>query len=229
MIENEITLLKRDNENQALKLREADWQIIKNIMKSTSIFKVNSYDREVIQRDLIGMAQELKLRDSSLDEVIGDDVKDFANEIINSSSGPCIREIWLNFLEMLSRYFLFFFTAIAIGGYGNLSSWLGNPVILYPFYTITVLIAFVTEGIITPLFITEKGFKKNLPWLISMLLFASVTALLYFLSDNLGTREVQVEPTIVVSGLGFITAKYLNVKNIHRLAKGKKNFIDDLK
>lgn len=237
MIENEVTLLKRENKNQALKLNEDDWLIIKNIMKSMSIFKVNSYDRQVIERDLIGMAQEQKLRDSSLDEAIGNDVKGFVQEIIKNSSGPCMREIWLSFLEMLSRYFLFWFTAIAVGGYGTFSSRLGNPIILYPFYTGTVLIAFVAEGLITPLFITEKGFKRNLPSLISISLFVGFAALLYFLSNNHQypqyTGEIkagaEVVPTIVISGLGLLITKYLNAKNISRLAKGKKNFIDDLK
>ncbi len=227
MFENEVKLLKRENEDQALELREEDWQMIKNIMKSMSIFKVNSYDREVIQRDLIGMAQELKLRDSSLQEAVGDDVKNFASEIINNSSGPCKREIWINFLEMLSRYFLFWFIAISIGGYGSLS-WLANPII-YFYYTGVVLLAFVTEGIITPLFITEKGFKRSLPTLISILLFVVFTVFIYFLRDNQYAREINVGPTIVISGLALLITRYLNTKNINRLAKGKKNYIDDLR
>lgn len=236
MSENEVTLLKRENENQAYKLREDDWRVIKNIMKSMSIFKVNSYDHQVIQRDLIGMAQELELRDSSLQEAIGDDIKGFANEIINNSSGPCKREIWLKFLERLSIYFLIPFTLIAIWGYGNFSGRL-NPIIMYLYYIVFVLIGFVMEEIINPLFATEKGFKRALPPLISISSFIVLINITNYLSNTQYTRGVKVGtepgpeviPIIVVSGLMFLTVKHLNVKNIHRLAKGKKNFIADLK
>ncbi|MBU3178083.1 hypothetical protein KPL47_17285 [Clostridium estertheticum] len=120
MTQNEVILLKEENEKQSIELREDDERNIKNIMKNMSMFKVNSYDAQVIQRDLIGMAQELKLRNSSLQEAIGDDVKGFTNEIINNSSGPCKREILLNLLLKLSGYFFAWFTGLAFVAYGGL-------------------------------------------------------------------------------------------------------------
>lgn len=226
MVENEVTLLKTENENQALKLREDDWGIIKNIMKSMSIFKVNSYDRQVIQRDLIGMAQESRLRDSCLQEAIGDDVKGFANEIINNSNGPCIREIGLNFLSKLSAYFCCWFILLVFSTYGSLT-WEASPSI-YFFYTGVVLILFIVEGIITPLFSTEKGFKKNLPALISVLLFAILGVINYLLRENEYTRVVNGGYIIVGSGMVYLITKCFNRRNIHRLTKGKKNYIEDL-
>ncbi|QUH21229.1 hypothetical protein [Alkaliphilus sp. B6464] len=65
--------------------------------------------RRVIRRDLIGMAQELKLRGSSLKDSISEDLKEFTNEIIKNSGGPCKREILLNFLSKLSGYFFAWF------------------------------------------------------------------------------------------------------------------------
>ena len=82
MFKSEVTLLKKENEEQSIELRKDDERVIKDIMKSMSVFKVNSYDAQVIQRDLIGMAQELKLRGSNLQEAIGDDLKGFTNEKI---------------------------------------------------------------------------------------------------------------------------------------------------
>ncbi|MBM7616398.1 hypothetical protein [Alkaliphilus hydrothermalis] len=231
MPDNEIMLLKRENEKQALKLKEEDWWMIKKIMKSMSVFKVNSYDRHVIQRDLIGMAQELRLRDSSLQEAIGDDVIGFANEIINNSGGPCTREIWLKFLERLSRLFLFFFTVTAIFGYGRRGPI--NPIISYLYYLGFVLIGFLTEEIIGPLFVADKGIKKALPSLISISLFIILINLTNLLADKQyaygDTIGPEVVPTIVISGLMLLLVKCLKVKNIHRLAQGKNNFIDDLK
>ena len=224
---NEVILLKEENEKQSIELREDDERTIKNIMKSMSIFKVNSYDAQVIQRDLIGMAQELKLRNSSLQEAIGDDVKGFTNEIINNSSGPCKREILLNFLFKLSGYFFVWFTGLALGAYGGLS-WEANPII-YLYYIGVVLIIFVTEGMITPLFITEKGLKKKLSTVFSLVLFVVFSTIIYFLNDNLYTIEINGGYIIVISAIVYLIIKYLNRININILAKGKKNYIDDLK
>lgn len=146
MIENEVALLKRENEKQPKELRVEDERIIKGIMKSMSMFKVNSHDAQVIQRDLIGMAHESKLRDSSLEEAIGDDVKGFTHEIIKNSDGPCEREIVFNFFAKLSGYFFTWFTLLAIGAYGSMS-WDANPII-YLYFIGAVIIIFITEGII---------------------------------------------------------------------------------
>lgn len=105
MIGKEITLLKRENEKQTRQIREEDKSIIKDIMKSMSIFKVNSYDAEVIQRDLVGMAHELRLRDSSLEKEINGDVKGFSKEIINNSNGPSKIETALNFSSKLFGFY----------------------------------------------------------------------------------------------------------------------------
>ncbi|MBU3074871.1 hypothetical protein [Clostridium estertheticum] len=227
MIQNEVILLKEENEKQSIELREDDERNIKNIMKSMSMFKVNSYDAQVIQRDLIGMAQELKLRNSSLQEAIGDDVKGFTNEIINNSSGPCKREILLNLLLKLSGYFFAWFTGLSFVAYGGLS-WEANPII-YFYYIGAVLIIFVTEGMITPLFITEKGLKKKLSSVFSILLFVVFSTIIYFLNDNQYTIEINAGYIILISAIMYLIVKHLNIININRLAKGKKNYIDDLK
>jgi len=227
MIENEVTLLRRENETQSKNLREDDQRVIKDIMKSMSMFKVNSYDAQVIQRDLIGMAHEMKLRNSSLQEAIGDDVKGFTHEIIKNSGGPCKREIVLNFFLKLSGYFFAWFTLLAIGAYGSLS-WDTNPII-YLYYLGAVLLIFITEGIIAPLFSTEKGFKKNLQSLISIVLFIILTSIIFLLNDKKYTTEIKGGIIIVASGLIYLATKYLNTINIRQLAKGKKHFINDLK
>lgn len=226
MFVSEVTLLKTENGTQSKNLREDDQRLIKDIMKSMSMFKVNSYDAQVIQRDLIGMAHELKLRDSSLQEAIGDDVKGFTHEIIKNSGGPCRSEIIFNFFLKLSGYFFAWFTLLAIGAYGSLS-WESNPVI-YLYYIGAVVIIFITEGIIAPQFSTDKGYKKNLQSLISILLFISLTFIIFLINDKTHTTEVKGGIVIVASGLVFLVTKYLNSINIRRLAKDKKNFINDL-
>lgn len=55
------------------------------------------------------MAQELKLRDSSLNDAIGNNLKDFTNELIESSNGPSRTEIILKFFSKASGYFFVWF------------------------------------------------------------------------------------------------------------------------
>jgi DNA-binding ferritin-like protein (Dps family) len=226
MFTNEVTILKRENEIQSINLRDDDRRVIKDIMKSMSMFKVNSYDAQVIRRDLIGMAFEMKLRNSSLQETIGDDVKGFTDEVIMNSFGPSMWEIILNFLMKLSGYFFTWFTLLAIGAYSSLT-WKANPIV-YLYFIGAVVLIFITEGILAPRFITEKGFKKNLYSLISMLLFVILTSIIFLLNDKHNTREVNGGIIIATSGLVYLISVYLNSNNIGRLAKDKKNFIDDL-
>lgn len=226
MFTNEVTILKTENEIQSKNLRDDDSRVIKDIMKSMSMFKVNSYDAQVIRRDLIGMAYEMKLRNSSLKETIGDDVKGFTDEVIKNSFGPSMLEIILNFFMKLSGYFFTWFTLLAIGAYSSLS-WKANPIV-YLYFVGAVVLIFITEGIIAPRYITEKGYKKNLHSVISMLLLITLTFLIFLLNDKSYTREVNGGIIIAASGLIYLISVYLNSNNIGRLAKGKRNFIDDL-
>lgn len=226
MFRNELTLLKLENKKQLSELREDDKNIIKDVMKSMSIFKVNSYDAQVVRRDLIGMAQEQKLRGSSLKNSIGDDLSGFTNEIIKNSGGPSIREILLRFLAKLSGYFFAWFLLSAFLLYGGLS-WESSPII-YPFYVGIVIIAFIAEGIIAPIFCGEEGLKKNLQSLISLLVIAVWSIINYWLRDIQYNIEVNGGMIIIASGLIYLVTRYLISINIRKLAKDKYNFINDL-
>lgn len=160
MFKNEVTLLEQENKKQFEGLKEEDKQLINDITKGMTIFKVNSYDAQVIRRDLIGMAQEQNLRNGNLEDSLGDDIKGFTNELIKNSGGPCVIEIILKFLSRLSGYFFIWFLCSSIFFFGKLT-WESTPVI-YPFYIGVVVITFIIEGVLTPIFTTEKGFRKHL-------------------------------------------------------------------
>lgn len=227
MIKNEVNILKEDNKEQLYELEQREQNIIKDIMKSMSIFKVNSYDSQVIKRDLIGMAQDLNLRGSSLKEDIGDNLKEFTRDIINNSSGPSKVEILLGFLCKISGPIFICITALAFLAYGGLS-WEINPNLLF-FYIIYSSISFIMEVIITPLFITESGFLKNLPSIISILLIVTLTTFMHPINNSASTKMINVSYIILISGLIYLVSRYLYIKNIHELAKDKRNYIQDLK
>lgn len=227
MIKNEVNILKEENKEQLSELKEDEQDIIKDITKSMSIFKVNSYDAEVIKRDLIGMAQDLNLRGSSLKDDIGDNLKEFTRDIINNSGGPSKLEILLGFLCNISGSVFVGLTALAFLAYGGLS-WEVNPNLLF-FYIIYSSISFIMEVIITPLFITESGFLKSFPSIISILLIVALTTFMYPINHDVSTKLINVSYIILISGLIYLVSKYFYIKNIHELAKDKRNYIQDLK
>ncbi|WP_312699613.1 hypothetical protein [Sedimentibacter sp.] len=227
MFMNEMILLKRENEAQIKTLRDDDVQTIKYIMKSMSVFKVNSYDAQVIKRDLIGMAQEFELRNKTLHDAIGSDVKGFAHEIIKNSGGPCIYEIVLGFLLKMSGYFFGWFLVLAVGAYSGNFVWNADPIMIL-FYFIMVILSFITEGMINPVFSMEKGFKKEIGSIIPISLFLAVSIMFYFMYDKQNIREINAGYIVITSGISYLIVKYLNNKNINKLASNKKNFIQDL-
>lgn len=131
MFKNEVTLLKKENLRQMENVKEDDEDIIYEIMKSMSVFKVNSYDAQVIQRDLIGMAQDSELRGTNLKNVIGNDIKSFSNEIIKNSYGPSTIEILLNFLIC---YLDIYLECIYYQHIYNTKVYHGNLLLLYIYY-----------------------------------------------------------------------------------------------
>lgn len=81
---------------------------------------------------------------------------------------------------------------------------------------------------VAPIFSMEKGFKKECGSIIPIVLFLVVTIIYFFLYDNQKVMEIDVGYIMFVSGLTYLIAKYLNFKNIRKLAINKKNFIQDL-
>ncbi|KUK71877.1 MAG: hypothetical protein XD91_1674 [Clostridiales bacterium 38_11] len=152
---NILKLLKKENKKQLLQLTMDDYVLIRDIMKKMNIFKINSYDALIIQRDLIGMAHEMKLRGTSLTQEMGDGFDDFIKEVVQNSRGPSYWEIGLSLLKkfafMISAWIVFF---------SWLQGWpsgIALPALLF----LIIPLQFLNEAILRPIFILEKGFKKQ--------------------------------------------------------------------
>lgn len=216
MFYNPFASLRKENERKLAEVREDDSRVIRAVMKSMSIFSVNSYEAQIIQRDLIGMAQEWGLRNSNLQEATGH-VSGFAKDIIQNSSGPCPREVILTFLSRLSGYFLVWFAALSLAAYGGVL-WEVNPATI-SYYVGVVLLAFLAEEVLTPLYITERGLKRRIPQLLAVLVFACFTAAIVLRGGHTFTGGISAGAVIIASGLTHLVTRYLNIKNISRLAK----------
>ncbi len=88
--------MKKLKESNRLRLHEVngeDKKMIKNVMKSLGVFRINSFDAQIILKDLIGMAEEMELRDSSLKEEIGEDLTGYVSELVENSRGSYFPEL----------------------------------------------------------------------------------------------------------------------------------------
>lgn len=184
MFKNEKTVLEKENNKQSLKLKDKDNATIKKIMESMNIFKVNSYDAQVIKRDLIGMAQEANLRDSNLKEFIGSDPKEFARDLIANSNGPSKIEIVLNFLSMVSVYIVFWSIAFGFGN-DDILSW-GISIEDLLSLSIMVLIVFVGEGVLAPFVASKLGFEKVLSYVVPIILIILFSLIVAPINSNTG-------------------------------------------
>ena len=226
MFKSEVSLLKKENAGQLEILKPNTKDSINNIMKSFSIFNINSYDKEVVRRDLIGMAQELELRGSNLEEAIGENPKEFIAEIKKSSMGANRTEILLGFLIKVSSIFFLSFVLLSIFAFSSLT-WSANKATFLLYIGIS-LIGFITDEIISPIYSMEKGEKKGLPTIFTLISVVILTYIAFLLKDKEKTIEIQAWIIMVASGLGYIIFNYLNIKNIEKLSRGKKNYIADL-
>ncbi len=226
MFKNEATMLKKENNAQSISLDPYEHVIIRDIMGSMSIFKVNSYDAEVIRRDLIGMSQELSLRESTFKQSIGDNITAFTHEIIKNSSGPSIIEIFIGLLAKISGFIFMNFIILSSLAYGGIT-WSVKPLLLF-FYIIFYSILFITDGILSPIFSTKKGLIRIIPSIIGILFFLIAGIITEFFNHGQTNIMISASYVIIISGLVYLISKYLYSKHIHELAKGKINFIQDL-
>ena len=227
MFKNEKTMLEKENKKQSLKLKDEDNATIKKIMESMNIFKVNSYDAQVIRRDLIGMAQEADLRDSNLKEFIGSDPKEFARDLIVNSNGPSKIEIGLNFLSMLSVYIIFWSIALGFGAYDGLSWDISIESLLS--FSVLVLIIFISDGVLAPFGASKLGFEKVLSYAVPLILIIIFALIIGPINYNTYISTVNIKYVVAIFVLIYLLSKYLTSKNIHSLSKNKLNYIKDLK
>lgn len=227
MIKTEIDILRKENEIQSEWLHKDDEIIIDKIMGSMSILKVNSFDAQVIYRDLIGMAREARLRKLSLKHVVGDDFKKFADEIISNSRGPSISEILSSFITSLCGFILFWVIFEGYASYGNMlwkiSLW--TCII----YISIFIIYFILRSYISPMFIMKKGWKRYIPTLLIIIFWISFLSSSFTSINNMNST-ITINPIyiLIIASVTLIISGLQYKRIIHRLAKDNSNYIQDL-
>jgi hypothetical protein len=217
---NVLKLLKRSNKKQLMQLTIDDYVLIRDILKKMNIFKINSYDALIIQRDLIGMAHEMKLRGTSLAQEMGDGFDDFIKEVVQNSRGPSYLEIGLSLLKQLSS-----FIAVIIVILSWMQRWpssLNFPMLLF----LIVLLQTLNDSILRPVFIFDKGLKKQVPFIITIVIYLPLILLIG--QDIRGVVEVPAIPTLIVLLATYGLAYWGYQKHMSNLAKDEQSLIKDL-
>lgn len=215
--------LKKSNRIHLHKLKSKDREMITKVTKSLGVFRVNSFDTEVIIKDLIGMAKELELRGSSLEEEIGDDLNEYVNHLVENSKGAYPLEYSTYFGKRIFGGMLiitFFVGLIEMDG-----DWRGPlPVII--FYFALMAISELYHGIIAPNYKTQKGLRKRIPDLIYGILLIPliwITLPSSFSADfpevNLQVLSLIFGGIYVISKLGYLWAQKLLIQGREYLAE----------
>jgi hypothetical protein len=221
---NIIKELKKENNKESRKIMLDDLGLIRNITDKMNIYIMNTYDMQIVKRDLIGMAQEMKLRGTTLRDELGDNVDEFTKEIIENSRGPSKLDIVLSSLKIfvLSLTVLYGVILLLFRNFDSTVS-IYLPIIVVLFIGIVT----VLESIFIPVFNMEKSFKKYVPNVIRGL---SV----FFLLTSGVPKLVRYGPSIkriyliLIFLIIYALTYFAHNKHIENLAESSDDIVKDL-
>ncbi|NBG89545.1 hypothetical protein [Isachenkonia alkalipeptolytica] len=218
---------KKLKDSNWLKLRdlpEEDREMIKKVMKSLGIFRVNSFDAQLILKDLIGMSQEMELRDSSLKVEIGEDLTGYVNELVENSKGASPLEYITYFGK---RVFLaMFMITLFIGFLFTDGSWRGPlPIILF-FLGINIF-GEIYHGIIVPNYNIEKGIRRRIPDLIFVIIAAPIIILTTPSAFAESVFKVNYQLLSGVFGMIYLGCKIGHLWAEKQLIEGREHLVEE--
>ncbi len=229
MITNKVKLLKKENDDISRWMNDEDENLIDSIMESLGIFRVNSFDAQVIRRDLIGMAEEAKIRGSNMKDVIGDDIRMTTYDIIRNSRGSSKREIVFLYFK-----YLFGIVFSLIGFYGSIIprrlTWDVNLLGLFSLVLSTSMF-FLLAKLVRPLLNMEGWGRFGFYWTMLTTLSLSTPAIYAVYSGNLiAPQRISIPGWIVllVAGLLYLVSDYYYRRTINKLAMDNSNYFEDL-
>lgn len=228
MITNKVKLLKKENDDISRWMNDEDENLIDSIMESLGIFRVNSFDAQVIRRDLIGMAEEAKIRGSNMKDVIGDDIRMTTYDIIRNSRGSSKREIVFLYLK-----YLFGIVFSLIGLFGSIIprrlTWDVNLLGLFSLVLSTSMF-FLLAKLVRPLLNMEGWGRFGFYWTMFTALSLSTPAI-YAASGNLLANQRFLIPgwiVLMTAGILYLVSEYFYRNTIDELSMGSSNYFEDL-
>lgn len=164
MMANELSALKTQNETTTEKLTDINQEILSRILKYVQISRIGAFDREIIRKDLIGMAIEAEKREKTLSDIIGDDEKSWCDSIVDGYGKVSLKELILSILNQISLWWfmwgiMFFDLAPSVVKFdvGHLSLFLLYALILSS-YTFFISYKFAFQSLLKQFFINSMFF-----------------------------------------------------------------------
>lgn len=99
---NALKNLQKENNRLEKQLTTDNDLILTDIVVYLRSSNLKDYDIEVIRKELIGMALESQLRGSSLKDTVGEDYKEFCDELIKNGREKTVYEKSLDYLTIFS-------------------------------------------------------------------------------------------------------------------------------
>lgn len=223
MKKNAKKILEVDNQKQLSELKIVDQQLIKDIHQRLNVFKVNSYDAQRIQRDVIKLAKKLRLNGSNLKEHIKDDVKGFSQMLIDTSRGPNRQEIILSALEKIIRLLVISLTAtIPIAVISE--SIIKIDLMIIPFVVLLAIMVFFVEITISPLISHKYPILKGLFSLVNLLVLYGTPIIIYITYSKDAVYKINYFYIIIPVFVIDIIINYLTNRNYQYLIEDDKNY-----
>lgn len=222
---NIIKELKKENNKESRKIMLDDLGLIRNITDNMNEYLMNSYDKQIVKRDLIGMAQEMKLRGTTLRDELGDNVDEFTKEIIENSRGPSKLEIFLTTIKSSAITFIIIFGGMLLLSKNfDMSMSIYFPILVYLFLGIQSILEFIFVSA----FNKEKNFKKYIPNVIRGLTF--FIFFYYFIGNKIarGGPEVKIVCLVIIHLFIYAITYFAYNKHIENLAKSSDDIVKDL-
>ncbi|WP_443659886.1 hypothetical protein [Clostridium algidicarnis] len=101
---NELNLLRKQNQTNTKELIDINQEFLSRILNYVQISKIGAFDREIIRKDLIGMAIEVEKRGKTLSDIIGTDEKSWCDSLVDSYGKISPIELILSILKQASIY-----------------------------------------------------------------------------------------------------------------------------
>ena len=215
--------LKDSNWIRLRELPMEDREMIKKVMNSMGIFRVNSFDAQLILKDLIGMSEEMELRGSSLKEEVGEDLHGYVKELEKNSKGSYPLEYITYFGK---RVFLsMFLLTVFIGFFFSGDEWQGSFPILY--YLGLSIFSEIYHGIVIPSYHTEKGIRRRIPDVIFLIIAVPIIVLTLPRAFSESVIKVDYQITSLIFGAIYLACKTGHLFSQKQLIKGREHLIEE--
>ncbi|MBU3193355.1 hypothetical protein [Clostridium algidicarnis] len=212
---NELNLLRKQNQTNTKELIDINQEFLSRILNYVQISKIGAFDREIIRKDLIGMAIEAEKRGKTLSDIIGTDEKSWCDSLVDSYGKISPIELILSILKQASIYWFI---------WGMLFFGITPSIVNIDIRWVSVFFLYVFIIIIYNLFVSSKfAFQSPInQFLIAFMVFIIITLLIWLITKFSNGIVLFTIPNYIIHsvfGVTLVASTFLYNNLIHKQAK----------